>query len=57
MDLTKYNRYIEDFNSACIGRKSFSDFYDKYYEPDAIFEYIPKARKNIGRQGILALWE
>ena len=57
MDETKYNHYTEDFNSACIGRKTFGDFYDKYYEPDAIFEYIPQAKKNIGRQEILAFWE
>ena len=43
MDEAKYNRYIEDFNSACVGHKTFSEFYDAYYEPDAIndkFKYV-----------------
>jgi hypothetical protein len=57
MDEAKYNQYIEDFNSACIGNKTFGDFYDKYYEPDAIFEYIPKAMKNKGRKETIAFWE
>jgi hypothetical protein len=42
MDEATYTQYIEDFNSACTGSKKFSDFFDKYYEPDAIFEYIMK---------------
>jgi hypothetical protein len=57
MDEAKYNQYIEDFNSACTGNKTFSEFYDKYYEPDAIFEYIPAAKKNKGRKEIIAFWE
>jgi hypothetical protein len=57
MDEAKYNQYIEDFNSACTGGKTFTDFYDKYYEPDAIFEYIPAAKKNNGRKEIIAFWE
>ena len=40
MDEAKYNQYIEDFNSACTGNKTFGDFFNKYYEPDAIFEYV-----------------
>ena len=36
----KYNKYISDFNAACAGdSNAFGDFYDKYYEPDAIFEF------------------
>lgn len=53
-----YNQYISDFNSACAGDGSaFGDFYDKYYEPDAIFEYIPTATKNVGKDVTVAFWE
>ena len=52
-----YDQYIRDFNSACAGSKTFSYFFDKYFEPDAIFEYIPKAQKNTGRTEIIAFWE
>jgi hypothetical protein len=57
MNEAKYDQYISDFNSACTGSKTFGDFYDKYFEPDAIFEYIPAARKNIGRSETVAFWE
>jgi hypothetical protein len=37
----KYDKYIGDFNAACAGDGSaFGDFYDRYYEPDAIFEQV-----------------
>jgi hypothetical protein len=53
-----YNRYISDFNAACSGDGSaFGDFYDKYYEPDAIFEYIPAATKNTGKEVTVAFWK
>lgn len=57
MNQAKYNQYITAFNSACLGSISFADFYDEYYEPDAIFEYIPAARKNKGREEIIAFWQ
>jgi hypothetical protein len=57
MNEATYNQYIKDFNSACAGKGIFGDFYDKYYEPDAVFEYIPKAQKNIGRNKTIAFWE
>jgi hypothetical protein len=54
----RYNLYIRDFNAACAGDGSgFGDFFDKYYEPDAVFEYIPNATKNIGRDVVVAFWE
>jgi hypothetical protein len=35
------NQYISDFNAACAGDGSaFGDFYDRYDEPDAIFEHV-----------------
>jgi hypothetical protein len=53
----KYNRYIQDFNAACAGDGSgFGSFYDKYYEPDAVFEYIPNATKNIGKAATVSFW-
>lgn len=57
MNETKYNRYTEDFNSACMGNMTFTDFFDKYYEPEAVFEYIPQAKKNVGRQEIVSFWQ
>ena len=57
MDQAKYNQYIAAFNSACVGDMAFEGFYDEYYEPDAIFEYIPAARKNKGREEIIAFWQ
>ena len=54
----KYNQYISDFNNACAGDGSgFDEFYDKYYEPDAVFEYIPEARKNTGKEITVSFWE
>lgn len=31
-------------------------FFDIYNEPDATFEYVPQAKKNIGRSEVLAFW-
>ena len=54
----KYTQYIKDFNAACAGDGTgFGEFFDKYYEPDATFEYIPAARKNSGRASTVAFWE
>jgi hypothetical protein len=52
-----YRQYIRDFNTACAGDgTAFSDFYDKYYEPNAIFEYIPTATKNVGKEVTVSFW-
>jgi len=54
----RYSQYIKDFNAACSGGGGgFGDFFDKYYEPDAVFEYIPNATKNIGRDVVVSFWE
>lgn len=54
----KYNQYIKDFNAACSGDGSgFDAFYDKYYEPGAVFEYIPNATKNVGKDETVAFWK
>ena len=54
----KYNQYIDDFNVCCSGDGTgFADFYDKYYEPEAAFEYIPKATKNIGKDITVKFWQ
>ncbi|WP_444886258.1 hypothetical protein [Microbulbifer sp. JMSA008] len=53
----RYRKYISDFNSTFTGGISLDDFFDKYYEKSATFEYVPQARKNIGRDQILAFWE
>ena len=53
-----YTQYIKDFNDACAGDGTgFGAFYDKYYEPDAVFEYIPNATKNKGKKITVAFWE
>ena len=53
-----YNQYIDDFNAACSGDgNGFADFYDKYFEPDAVFEYIPKAEKNVGKDITVSFWQ
>ena len=53
-----YTQYINDFNAACAGDGSgFGEFYDKYYEPDAVFEYTPNATKNSGREVVVAFWK
>lgn len=53
----KYRQYIKDFNDTCAGKgDGFGAFYDTYYEPDAVFEYVPKARRNSGRAQLLEFW-
>ena len=53
-----YTQYTKDFNEACAGDgTAFGAFFDKYYEPNAGFEYIPKATKNIGRETTVSFWE
>ncbi|MCL6282359.1 hypothetical protein M3P21_02360 [Ruegeria sp. 2012CJ41-6] len=53
----QYRDYIADFNGACAGTgMTHGDFYDKWYEPDAVFEYIPKAKINSGKASAVAFW-
>jgi hypothetical protein len=53
----EYRRYIRDFNGACAGTgMSHAEFYDKWYEPGATFEYIPKAAVNSGKEKAVAFW-
>lgn len=53
----RYKEYIRDFNSTFMPEgMSLEDFFDKYYEPDATFEYIPQAKKNVGREQVLEFW-
>lgn len=53
-----YRQYTRDFNAACAGDGTgFGAFYDKYYEPDATFEYIPNASKNVGKAITVSFWE
>jgi hypothetical protein len=53
-----YGQYIRDFNAICAGGgMGFSDFFDKYYEADAVFEYVPAAKKNSGKAEAIAFWE
>jgi hypothetical protein len=54
----KYNQYIKDFNAACAGDGTgFDAFFDKYFEPSAIFEYIPTAEKNSGKELTVSFWK
>ena len=58
MTEAEYTQYTEDFNNACAGDGSgFGDFFDKYYEPDAVFEYLPKAAKNSGKEITVSFWK
>ena len=53
-----YAQYTLDFNRACAGDgNGFGAFYDKYYEPDAVFEYIPKATVNTGKSVTVSFWK
>ena len=53
-----YRQYTSDFNAACAGDGTgFGVFYDKYYEPNATFEYIPNATKNVGREITVSFWK
>ena len=38
-------------------RRTFSEFYEAYYEPEAIFEYIPNATKNVGKEMTVSFWK
>jgi hypothetical protein len=54
----EYEQYTKDFNNARSGDGSgFGDFFDKYYEPDAVFEYLPKATKNSGKEITVSFWK
>jgi hypothetical protein len=51
MTEAEYTQYTNDFNKACAGDGTgFEAFFDKYYEPNAVFEYIPNATKNSGKE-------
>ena len=53
----RYREYIRDFNSTFApDGLSLEEFFDKYYEPDATFEYVPQAKKNVGREQVLEFW-
>jgi hypothetical protein len=55
---TYYKQYVTDFNAACAGDGTgFSEFYDTYYEPDAVFEYVPNATKNVGKDVTVSFWK
>lgn len=54
----EYSRYTAAFNSCCAGDGTgFGAFFDKWYEPDASFEYVPAARKNSGRDVTVGFWQ
>ncbi len=54
----RYKQYIADFNAACAGDgTAFSEFYDNYDEPEGIFEYIPNATKNVGKEITVSFWK
>ncbi len=54
----KYNQYVRDFNAACAGDGSgFGEFYDRYYVPNATFEYVPKATRNVGKDVTVSFWQ
>ncbi|WP_323846566.1 hypothetical protein [Microbulbifer magnicolonia] len=53
-----YRQYTSDFNAACAGDGTgFEAFYDKYYERNATFEYIPNATKNAGKEVTVSFWK
>jgi hypothetical protein len=53
----QYSPYIRDFNESCAGEGiGFAAFFDKWYEPDATCEYLPKAAKNSGKEKAVAFW-
>ncbi len=54
----EYKQYTIDFDAACAGDGTgFGNFYDKYYENNAVFEYIPNATKNVGKEVTVAFWK
>jgi hypothetical protein len=55
MNEQTYSQYIALFNEACVSG-NFEQVFDTYYEPDAVFEYVPMARKNEGRAYALEFW-
>ena len=58
MTEAEYTQYTKDFNEACAGDgTAFGAFFDKYYEPNAVFEYIPKAIKNSGKEITVSFWK
>ena len=58
MTEAEYRQYTKDFNAACAGDgTAFGAFFDKYYEPNAGFEYIPNATMNFGRDTTVSFWK
>ncbi len=58
MTEAEYTQYTKDFNEACAGDgTAFGAFFDKYYEPNAVFEYIPNATKNAGKEITVSFWK
>ena len=54
----EYGDYIASFNAACAGDGTgFAAVFDRYYEPDAVFEYIPNATRNSGRDFTIKFWQ
>jgi hypothetical protein len=54
----EYTQYAKDFNEACAGDGTgFGSFFDEYYEPNAVFEYVPKATKNSGKDATVSFWK
>lgn len=58
MTEAEYDKYIAMFNAACAGDGTgFAAVFDRYYEPDAVFEYIPNATRNSGRDFTIKFWQ
>lgn len=56
MTEAEYLAYIDMFNAACAGDGTgFAAFFDRYYEPDAMFEYIPNTTRNSGAVFVLSM--
>jgi len=54
----QYRQYVADFNAACAGDGSgFGAFFDNWYEPNAVFEYIPMAKRNTGKDAAVSFWK
>ena len=54
----QYRQYIADFNAACAGDGTgFGSFFDRWYAPNAVFEYIPTAQRNIGKEVTVSFWQ
>ena len=53
-----YKQYVSDFNAACAGDSTaISEFYKTYFDPNAIFEYILNATKNVGKDMTVSFWK